>query len=90
LVSTNLPSLGEAQRDSAGAAVRGVAAAETGEKMIPLMQLRPGMRVTKSLYTADGTLLILAGTVLTEISINRLMDVSSVLTAELVHIADVR
>lgn len=89
-VSTNLPSLGEAQRDSAGAAVGGVAASETGEKMIPLMQLRPGMRVTKSLSTADGTLLILAGTILTEISINRLMDVSSVLTGELVHIAAVQ
>jgi CheY-like chemotaxis protein len=89
-VSTNLPSLGEAQRDSAGAAVRGVAASGTGGKMIPLMQLRPGMRVTKSLYTTDGTLLILGGTVLTEISINRLMDVSSVLTDELVHIAEVQ
>jgi CheY-like chemotaxis protein len=89
-VSTSLPSLGEAQRESAGAAVGGVAASETGEKMIPLMQLRPGMRVTKPLYTADGTLLILTGTVLTEISINRLLDVSSVLTGELVCIADVQ
>jgi len=88
-VSTSLPSLGEAQRESAGAAVGGVAASETGEKMIPLMQLRPGMRVTKSVYTADGTLLIPTGTLLTGIFINRLWDVSSVLTGELVHIADV-
>jgi hypothetical protein len=89
-VSTNLASLGESQRESAGAAVGRLAASETGEKMIPLRLLRPGMRVTKPLYTADGTLLILTGTVLTEISINRLWDVSSVLTGELVHIADVR
>ena len=89
-VATNLPTLGEGHRDSAGAPAKHVTALGTGEKMIPLMQLRPGMRVTKSLYTADGTLLILAGTVLTEISINRLWDVSSVLTGELVHITDVR
>jgi CheY-like chemotaxis protein len=89
-VSTSLPSLGEAQRESARTAVRGVAASEAGEKMIPLTQLRAGMRVTKSLYTADGTLLILAGTVLTGIFINRLWDVSSVLTDELVHIAAVQ
>ena len=57
--------------------------------MIPLTQLRARMRVTKSVYTADGTLLIPTGTLLTGIFINRLWDVSSVLTDELVHIADV-
>ncbi|HTF93555.1 MAG TPA: hypothetical protein VK632_10925, partial [Verrucomicrobiae bacterium] len=88
-VATNLSTLEEGHRESAGAPAKHVTALGTGEKMIPLTQLRAGMRVTKSVYTADGTLLILAGTVLTEISINRLMDVSSVLTDELVHIADV-
>ena len=88
-VATNLPTLEEGHRESAGAPAKHVTALGTGEKMIPLTQLRAGMRVTKSVYTADGTLLIPTGTLLTGIFIHRLWDVSSVLTDELVHVADV-
>jgi CheY-like chemotaxis protein len=89
-VETNLPSLERAQRESAAALARDVLAFGINEKIIPLMQLGVGMRVTKSVYAADGTLLISAGTVLTRLFINRLWDLSSVLTDELVHIAHVR
>lgn len=89
-VVTNLPSLEQAQRESAGVPAGQMTALAASEKMIPLMQLGPGMCVTKSLYAADGTILIAAGTVLTQLFINRLCDLSSVLKDELVHVAEVR
>ena len=89
-VETNLPTLEQARRESLEALAGQVPAFGTKEKIIPLTQLGAGMCVTKSLYAADGTILIPAGTVLTQLFINRLWDLSTVLTDELVHIADVR
>jgi|ERR1041384_4123729 YesN/AraC family two-component response regulator len=87
-VVTSLPSLEEARQQATGVrhAPAEKIAAGANEKAIPIMQLRVGMCVTKALVASDGTLLIPAGTVLTQLFINRLWDLSSVLTDELVHI----
>jgi len=87
-VETSLPSLEREQRQSQG--VLDAPSFGAREKIIPLMQLKAGMCVTKALHAADGTLLIPAGTVLTQLFINRLWDLSSVFTDEMVHIVDVR
>lgn len=86
-VTTHLPSLDQATRERPGS-THHVPPSATGEKTIPLVQLRPGMYVTKSVYAADGSILISAGTVLTQLFVNRLWDLSSVLTDELVHVAE--
>ena len=57
------------------------------ERTIPLSQLKVGMCVTKAVVATNGTLLIPAGTILTQLFINRLWDLDSVLPKELVHIA---
>lgn len=87
-VVTSLPSLEETRRQAIGryspAENLAVGANETA---IPIAQLRVGMCVTKALFASDGTLLIPAGTVLTQLFINRLWDLNSLLTDEVVHIA---
>jgi len=86
-VDTNLQSLEENATSSTKRAPKENPIAGMAERAIPLMQLRVGMCVTKAVIASNGTLLIPAGTVLTQLFINRLWDLDSVLTKELVHIA---
>lgn len=60
----------------------------TKEKTVAWTQLEAGMRVTRSLYATDKSLLIPAGTILTQVFINRLAELSGVLSDEPVHIAE--
>lgn len=47
---------------------------------IPLLELRPGMILQDDIFLMDGTQLLLAGHALTELSINRLLDLQDLLT----------
>jgi len=58
----------------------------TAQKRLPLAQVREGMSVAKDVVAKDGTLLVRAGTVLTELIINRLRDLANVLAHDFVDI----
>lgn len=49
------------------------------EHHVSLQRLRPGMILKESINLSDGTLLLSSGTVFTELSINRLYDIRSLL-----------
>ena len=86
-VDTNLLSLEEGVKGSPKQVPKEMPNSGAAEKAIPLRQLRVGMCVTKALVASNGTLLIPAGTVLTQLFINRLWDLDSILPKESVHIA---
>lgn len=54
--------------------------------LIPLTRLREGMRVAKDVVATDGAIIIPAGTKLTQLSLNRLSELSSLLTDNVLHI----
>lgn len=67
----------------AGSAVpesRGQLDRQAGLPRLALEKLRPGMMLRESVFLVDDTLLLLAGEVLTGLSINRLRDLSAVLS----------
>jgi YesN/AraC family two-component response regulator len=71
----------EARMSAADMINRGAA-----QKRLPLAQAREGMSVAKDVVAKDGTLLVRAGTVLTELIINRLGDLANVLAHDFVDI----
>jgi EAL domain-containing protein (putative c-di-GMP-specific phosphodiesterase class I)/CheY-like chemotaxis protein len=67
--------------------VKGEDKAQNGQgpalgRSLPLRRLRPGMMLTKGIHLNDGTLLLSAGHALTELSINRLLDMSGLLSSQ--------
>jgi YesN/AraC family two-component response regulator len=58
----------------------------TAQKRLSLAQAREGMSVAKDVVAKDGTLLVRAGTVLTELIINRLRDLANVLAHDFVDV----
>ena len=90
-VVTDLPSLEDAQRDAGAAPGARLPAGEKSgagksPKRIPIVQARGGMQVAKDLVAKNGTVLIPAGTILTELFINRMWDLSEVLVDEFVDV----
>jgi PleD family two-component response regulator len=90
-VVTDLSSLENITRISDGLPTMRAAAAERrdlgeGQSRLPLTQLREGMKVARDMVAMDGTVLLRAGTVLTELIINRLRELTSVLPDDFVHI----
>lgn len=57
-------------------------------RRVPLRQLRPGMRLNQHVLTIDGTLLLSLGHTLSQLNINRLWDVRSILNEEDLWIVD--
>ena len=53
------------------------------KRSIKLTKLRPGLRLGQPVETSDGTLLLSAGQILSQLNINRLLDLSSVVPDEL-------
>jgi len=53
------------------------------KRSIKLASLRPGLRLGQQVRTSDGTLLLSAGQILSQLNINRLRDLSSVVPDEL-------
>jgi hypothetical protein len=89
-VVTALPSLEEAKRQAGASRARaaGNTRIDKAQKQISLTQMREGMRLAKDLAAKDGAILIYAGTVLTELFINRVQELSSVLMDEFVEVLD--
>ncbi len=85
----NLPSV-EARKAQAAAAVIDKPAAKPAMKVkqVPMRELRPDMIVQENVFAKDGTLMISAGRVLTEVAINRIRDLSSILKSEVFTIQD--
>lgn len=54
----------------------------TQGRSLPLRRLLPGMMLKKGIHLNDGTLLLSAGHALTELSINRLLDMSDLLSSQ--------
>lgn len=52
-------------------------------RRVKLAQLHPGLRLGQQILTADGALLLAAGHVLSQLNINRLLDLCSVVPEEL-------
>ena len=90
-VATDLSSLETTARNSGVLPTIRSAAAERsdlgkGQSRLPLTQLREGMKVARDLVAMDGTVLVRAETVLTELIINRLRELTSVLPDDFVHV----
>lgn len=67
--------------------VKGEIKAQSGHgttqgRSLPLRRLLPGMLLMKGIHLNDGTLLLSAGHALTELSINRLLDMSDLLSSQ--------
>lgn len=73
---TRTPISGPSIRSMALASSRGMAKLESGEER------RWGMMLSKGIHLNDGTLLLSAGHALTELSINRLLDMSDLLSSQ--------
>lgn len=90
-VSTDLSTIHaqRATRDNKGVVNASVPRSEESElarlpkRSIKLATLRPGLRLGQDVVTSDGTLLLSAGQVLSQLNINRLLDLSSVVADEL-------
>lgn len=62
--------------------------ARAAGRQVPLRQLQPGMRLNQHVLTIDGTLLLSLGHTLSQLNINRLWDVRSILREEALWIVD--
>jgi hypothetical protein len=58
------------------------------KRQITLANLQPGLRLAQQLLTADGRLLLSEGHVLSQLNINRLLDLRSVMTDEFLWVVD--
>lgn len=90
-VVTNLSSLAMAPRKADTVLETRISAADiidrgTGHKRLSLTQVRDGMSVATDVVAKDDTVLVRAGTVLTEVIINRLRDLANVLAHDFVDI----
>jgi hypothetical protein len=76
----NLPNA-EASKEAAIVSMDTSPAAQSSVKVsrLTLRELRPNMIVRENIFAKDGTLLISAGRVLTEVSIHRMNDLSGIL-----------
>jgi YesN/AraC family two-component response regulator len=88
-IVTDLPSLEDSGHEPGGASARHTdkSVAAANEKATPIAQLRVGMCVTRALVADDGKLLIPTGTVLTQLFINRLWDLSALVSGHVVYVA---
>jgi len=90
-VVTDLPTLGGTRRGAEPAMTAHPSAANEMEAHaavipVPLMGLREGMRVAKDVVATDGNIIIPAGTRLTQLSLDRLSELSNLLTENVVYV----
>jgi EAL domain-containing protein (putative c-di-GMP-specific phosphodiesterase class I)/CheY-like chemotaxis protein len=80
----NLPNA-EASKEAAIVSMDTSPAAQSSVKVsrLTLRELRPNMIVRENIFAKDGTLLISAGRVLTEVSIHRMNDLSGILKSNI-------
>ncbi|MDD5366140.1 MAG: response regulator [Gallionellaceae bacterium] len=76
LVNASLPRTAETERTT------------TPKRRVALSQLLPGMHLKQQVLTADGTLLLSEGHLLSRLNINRLIDLHSIITDEFLWIVD--
>jgi CheY-like chemotaxis protein len=89
-VVTDLSSLERATASAGAMSTTCPAAVEPNDRLegLPLTQLRAGMKVARDMVAMDGTVLVQAGTVLTELIINRLRELTSLLPDDFIPIVD--
>jgi YesN/AraC family two-component response regulator len=94
-VVTNLSSLDRSTRSSSVVQTRRTAGTDQqtsdradSQNRLPLEQLRDGMRVARDLVTVDGRVLVRGGTILTDLIINRVRELESVLSDDSAYIMD--
>jgi YesN/AraC family two-component response regulator len=94
-VVTNLSTLERAARTSGivqpaspAVAVSPMSERADHQNRLPLEQLRDGMRVARDLVAVDGRVLVRGGTILTDLIINRVRELATILSDDSAYVID--